>query len=198
MSEKSLEGFPEQFSENIKDADKQADFEKEQEADYLQLSKDCGIAAYAELTHKVPAHIVENLKDRRGSFIIGNLSNRAMYYGTCNHQAEGYITAPQDYIREFRKHMQYLQKKSEKAPSVTPEDMKIIKEQAYSYDEQGNPRFLNERNWTRHVFGNFKEVYSELTQRVGRTLEGFGEAAQAAGDEETYALIQKTLDEIKK
>lgn len=198
MNKKSLEGFPEQFSENIKDADKQADFEKEQEKDYLLRSKDCGIAAYAELTNKVPDYTLREIYDRRGSHLERTVRDRAMFYGASNHQAKEYIKTPQDYVRELSEHIKYLRKCAEETPAATPENMENIKQQIYSYDKQGNPRFLNEKNWTHHVFGNFKEVYLELTQRVGRTLEGFGEAAQAAGDEETYTLIQKTLGEIKK
>jgi len=197
MDNKSLEGFPEQFSKNVENADKQADFEKEREKDYLLNSKDCGVAAYAELTNKVPEHVLEKIYDRRGAYLTRTVRDRAMYFGAVNHKAGKYIENPVDYVQEFVELMKELQQKAEKAPPVTPEDMGSIMSVVYSYDGEGNPRFLNEKNYTQITFGGYRENYLEWIERVRRTLEGFGEAAKDAGDDTTYNLVQKALEETK-
>jgi hypothetical protein len=177
-------------------------WEQKREQDYLRKSRDCGAAAYISLTDKYSQNQALQNKmaeicKKWGSALKDSGKNRHMPFGEKNYQAKKHIESPQNYIQEFETYLKELQKEAEVAPSVTPEDTRAIKKQAYSHDAQGNPRFPNEKNWTQIISTDFKESYLELIERVRRTLEGFGEAAKDAGDGKIYSLVQKALEESK-
>ncbi len=175
----------------VKTLSEQEHLEQEQQR-RLQRSKNCGIAAYGELTHKVPQEKLQQVYAQEGSFLMDSVRMGAMYTGHTLFQPKTGIWTVQDYIRAFAQNISEQKQNAQKAEAAAPGS------QSYQYRSDVDGKLYNTTpdNWQYHVFAGKRENYEAWAEEARTTLEAFGQAALEAGDDETYSLVQQTLKAV--
>lgn len=158
-----LEGFPQQFRQNMEDADKQAKEIKED----IQFSKGCGASAYAEL-RSLPLP-----EEFRNSYIDGSVRTNHLYIGRVvgNFQAEKPVKDLQDYIQAIEAIIEQYTKKAEEGSD--PRAKKIAFEARYALEGFGERAILEKDPVTAQqaleytgYFDRFPDIAKKLAAEI--------------------------------
>jgi len=175
-------GVPEQETPSVeKELTEQERLEQETR-DHFQQSENCGVAAYAELSGKVPKEKVEEIYRQQGHILEGAVRRGALWFGNLNHQPETPVRNPQEYVQALKGFIEQQKQEAEKAEAATPEYIEEMKKYGYRSSVDGKNYPNTTENWKFHLFSGKKENYEAWAEEARATLEGFGKVAMEAGD----------------
>ncbi len=167
-------------------------------AKILQLSKDCGILAYKELTGLLSEEEIKKLRN----FSVANpyISSHVVWIGASNFTPHVPVVDVESYLAVLAEFIQEAKIKAKTAKPITSEDILFAqKNNAYYTSEVDGKRYLpvGVQDFAFHIYGGFRENHEADIEKATAVILGFQGIAKKKGDQANLALVQKTLDDIK-